>query len=115
METKYIDEINTIERIIDRSKDVNIFYMTEDTILNTEAVKKIANKIEQLEKENVSKQKAYDNCYCEFKHYKQFDSIPKSVIRDKIDFYKRYGKIEKLDEYVCRNICSVLQEILGEE
>ena len=38
----------------------------------------------QLEEENNSKQKAYDNCYCEYKHYKQFDSIPKLKVIEKI-------------------------------
>lgn len=39
----------------------------------------------QLEEENKSKQKAYDDCYCEYKHYKQFDSIPTSLIKEKIE------------------------------
>lgn len=29
-----------------------------------------------------SKQKAYDDCYCEYKHYKQFESIPKQKVKD---------------------------------
>ena len=41
--------------------------------------------IKQLEEENKSKQKAYDDCYCEYKHYKQFDSIPTSLIKEKIE------------------------------
>ena len=46
----------------------------------------------QLEEENKSKQKAYDDCYCEYKHYKQFDSIPKSKVKEKIE------EIEKLKD-----------------
>ena len=42
------------------------------------------NIIENLQKENESKQKAYDDCYCEYKKYKQFESIPKQVAIDKI-------------------------------
>ena len=42
----------------------------------------------QLEEENKSKQKAYDDCYCEYKHYKQFDSIPKSKVKEKIEELK---------------------------
>ena len=42
------------------------------------------NIIENLQKENESKQKAYDDCYCEYKKYKQFESIPKQVVIDKI-------------------------------
>lgn len=87
METKYIDEINTIEKIIDRSKDTNIIYLTEDTILNTKAVQKIANRLEQLERERDYYFKQYQY------HLKQNESltrefsnsIPKSVIREKID------------------------------
>ena len=39
-------------------------------------------RIKELEEENASKQKAYDDCYCEYKHYKQFDSIPKQKVKD---------------------------------
>ena len=44
----------------------------------------LREKVKQLEEENKSKQKAYDDCYCEYKHYKQFDSIPKSKVKEKI-------------------------------
>lgn len=40
-------------------------------------LKKKDKRIQELQKENKSKQKAYDDCYCEYKKYKQFDSIPK--------------------------------------
>ena len=40
----------------------------------------LITRYKQLEEENKSKQKAYDDCYCEYKHYKQFDSIPKSKV-----------------------------------
>lgn len=87
MEKIYIDEINTIDRLIDRSKDTNIIYLTEDTILNTKAVQKIANRLEQLERERDYYFKQYQY------HLKQNESltrefsnsIPKSVIREKID------------------------------
>ena len=35
----------------------------------------LREKVKELENENISKQKAYDDCYCEYKHYKQFESI----------------------------------------
>ena len=44
----------------------------------------LLTRYKQLEEENKSKQKAYDDCYCEYKHYKQFDSIPKSKVKEKI-------------------------------
>ena len=57
-----------------------------------EDIKKLINisenliaRYKQLEEENKSKQKAYDDCYCEYKHYKQFDSIPKSKVKEKIE------------------------------
>lgn len=55
------------------------------------AIKNILNELERLQKENESKQKAYDDCYCEYKHYKQFDSIPKQVIRDKLEEIENSG------------------------
>ena len=73
------------------------------------------NIIENLQKENESKQKAYDDCYCEYKKYKQFESIPKQVIIDKI---KEYDK--KMEEdaghpnwvITDRIVINVLQELL---
>lgn len=49
------------------------------------AIENLLTRYKQLEEENKSKQKAYDDCYCEYKHYKQFDSIPKSKVKDKIE------------------------------
>lgn len=43
------------------------------------------NIIENLQKENKSKQKVYDDCYCEYKKYKQFDSIPKQKVKEIFD------------------------------
>ena len=48
------------------------------------AMSNLLTRYKQLEEENKSKQKAYDDCYCEYKHYKQFDSIPKSKVEEKI-------------------------------
>ena len=52
------------------------------------ALENLITRYKQLEEENKSKQKAYDDCYCEYKHYKQFDSIPKSKVKDKIEELK---------------------------
>ena len=49
------------------------------------ALENLITRYKQLEEENKSKQKAYDDCYCEYKHYKQFDSIPKSKVKEKIE------------------------------
>ena len=52
------------------------------------ALENLLTRYKQLEEENKSKQKAYDDCYCEYKHYKQFDSIPTSLIKEKIEELK---------------------------
>lgn len=59
------------------------------------------NRIMKLEEENKSKQKAYDDCYCEYKHYKQFDSIPKSKLKDIID--RIDYDIKKTKEIISKN------------
>lgn len=43
------------------------------------------------------------------------DFVPKQVIRNKIEFYKRYGKVQNSDEYVMSVEIFVLEEILGDE
>lgn len=48
-------------------------------------------RIIELQEENESKEKAYNDCYCEFKHYKQYESIPKSKVKEKIEEYKKLG------------------------
>lgn len=35
-------------------------------------------------KENESLQKTYDDCYCKYKHYKQFESISIQKVKDEI-------------------------------
>ena len=43
------------------------------------------------------------------------DYISKDKIREKIEFYKRYGKIKDSDEYVMSVEIEVLEELLEEE
>ena len=53
-------------------------------------------RIKELEEENKSKQKAYDDCYCEYKHYKQFESIPVQKVKDILkELNQEYIKIDK--------------------
>lgn len=53
-------------------------------------------RIKELEEENASKQKAYDDCYCEYKHYKQFDSIPKQKVIDIAkQIQEEYNKVQE--------------------
>lgn len=56
------------------------------------ALENLITRYKQLEEENKSKQKAYDDCYCEYKHYKQFDSIPTSLIKEKIEELEKANK-----------------------
>ena len=84
------------------------------------AMSNLLTRYKQLEEENKSKQKAYDDCYCEYKHYKQFDSIPKSKVKEKIEELKEKEQ-ELSDEQgywggsdLLAKI-EVLQELLREE
>ena len=77
------------------------------------------NIIENLQKENKSKQKAYDDCYCEYKKYKQFDSIQKQKVKDKIEHYKELQNnyIKKYDEVndILQGMVNVLIELLEDK
>lgn len=100
--------INDIKRDIDTDKAIK-------------SIENVESRLKQLEEENKSKQKAYDDCYCEYKHYKQFDSIPTSLIKEKIEeLDKEKLKYDNdLRIYTLRNTFDfqkeVLQELLGEE
>lgn len=111
-----------IERLeyIDRTYSYNNYYSIWDLkcieiILSD--YKRVLKENEELEEENKSKQKAYDDCYCEYKHYKQFDSIPKSKVKEKIEELKQkaisYGTfIDKDESFNIQSKISVLQELL---
>ena len=72
---------NAIQNILAelKKKDKRIQELEEENeeLLEVKISCSAVNIIENLQKENKSKQKAYDDCYCEYKKYKQFDSIPK--------------------------------------
>ena len=77
----------------------------------------LLTRYKQLEEENKSKQKAYDDCYCEYKHYKQFDSIPTSLIKEKIEELKEAYEDSKDENgesqyYYPDYTISVLEELL---
>ena len=78
------------------------------------------NIIENLQKENKSKQKAYDDCYCEYKKYKQFDSIPVQKVKDKIEELKEhYNTDNNIRIYTLKGSyelqVAVLQELLEDK
>ena len=75
-----------------------------DYLVTGKETKVALNLIEKLQKENKelkneskSKQKAYDDCYCEYKHYKQYDSIPKDKIKELIKKLEKAEKDIKID------------------
>ena len=80
------------------------------------AIENLITRYKQLEEENKSKQKAYDDCYCEYKHYKQFDSIPKSKVKEKIEeLNKEELKYDNdLRIYTLRNTFEFQKEVLQE-
>lgn len=100
---KYYKNIDNIEEVpIDilraMYKDILSDY-TRQKQINEEHRKlngKLREKVKELENENISKQKAYDDCYCEYKHYKQFESISIQKIIEKIEELKKL--IEKIKE-----------------
>ena len=73
------------------------------------------NYIEKLEKESDSKEKAYNDCYCEFKHYKQYESIPKSKVKEKIEELNKNELLCKMNFENIKFTIEVLQELLGDE
>ena len=48
-------------------------------------------------KENESLQKTYDDCYCKYKHYKQFESISVHKVKDVIEKEIKYHEKNILD------------------
>ena len=50
-----------------------------------QAIEHILSDYKRVLKENESLQKTYDDCYCKYKHYKQFESISVQKVKDKIE------------------------------
>ena len=107
------DDIENIKELVQGSKDYgeyenNKYFEAMENILSDYTRQKQINeeqqkingelreKVKELENENISKQKAYDDCYCEYKHYKQFESISIQKIIEKIEELKKL--IEKIKE-----------------
>ena len=49
------------------------------------------------------------------KEYVDKNYVSKDLIREKIEFYKRYGKIKNSDEYVMSVEIFVLEELLEDK
>ena len=67
------------------------------------AIDSIVESYKEVLKENESLQKTYDDCYCEYKHYMQFESISKSKIEDMIAEIEADKLNYSEDEYYLEN------------
>ena len=61
-----------------------------------DSLRYILSDYKRVLKENESLQKTYDDCYCKYKHYKQFESISVQKVKDKIEELKK--KVEELTD-----------------
>lgn len=61
-----------------------------------QAIDHILSDYKRVLKENESLQKTYDDCYCKYKHYKQFESISVQKVKDKIEELKK--KVEEMTD-----------------
>ena len=62
-----------------------------------QAIEHILRDYKRILKENESLQKTYDDCYCKYKHYKQFESISVQKVKDKIKKEIKYHEKNILD------------------
>lgn len=87
-----------------------------------EDIKKLINisenliaRYKQLE-ENESLQKTYDDCYCKYKHYKQFESISVQKVKDKMEELNKEIKSCDVTEAIFKiKQQQILQELLESE
>ena len=124
------DDVKIVKRYLENSSykesDSDFFKNGGWEMVDLEIPKSMANilsereqdkaRIKELEEKNVSKQKAYD----EYKHYKQFDSIPKQKVKDKIKEIKEDKKSKYyymfLESRDMEKTINILEELLeGEE
>lgn len=118
------------EELIDRAKDINIIYCTDDTVLNTTAVQKLAKYIERLQKENKELKDKYIHEKVAKEEVEELleDCIPKSKVKEMIEElkekrkdYEEKSKGLQISDYfhrkfieLCHKI-NILEELLGEE
>lgn len=101
-----------------KDKQIQELEKENEELLEVKISCSAVNIIENLQKENESKQKVYDDCYCEYKKYKQFESIPKQAVIDKIKELKLSGGSDGKDnvENLVRELTiDILQELLEGE
>lgn len=77
------EDIALIEKsLCDKDTIIQYHYWVGTDFLN--AVERIVADYKRVLKENESLQKTYDDCYCKYKHYKQFESISIQKVKDEI-------------------------------
>ena len=78
------------------------------------AISNLLSDYKRVLKENESLQKTYDDCYCKYKHYKQFESISVQKVKDKIEklekIQKEFPNNERLEVKII-----AYKELLGKE
>ena len=79
-----------------------------------QAIERVLLDYKRVLKENESLQKTYDDCYCKYKHYKQFESISVQKVKDKIEklekIQKEFPNNERLEVKII-----AYKELLGKE
>ena len=115
-----MEDLKLVEELINKAKKYNLFEGNK----YFEAIEHILLDYKRVLKENKSLQKTYDDCYCKYKHYKQFESISVQKVKDKIEELKNkeyneyltnyYGtkKPQRMKEFQYK--IEVLQELLEE-
>ena len=103
------EAIDTLKRVIDEDTGVISDDIQDDEIeIILNLIDKQQQEIEELRKIN--------NKYNDMKYFAMVADryISKDKIKEKIEFYKRYGKIKNSDEYVMSVEIEVLEELLGD-
>ena len=103
-------------------------YFNKEIVELARILEHILSDYKRVLKENESLQKTYDDCYCKYKHYKQFESISIQKVKDKIEelnrkidnggkTYGRYGGCVINSENIMKlqNQIEALQELLEKE
>ena len=79
------EDITRIKQRIEDVKEYIEYGLPYSEYLDLEnSFDNILSDYKRVLKENESLQKTYDDCYCKYKHYKQFESISIQKVKDKI-------------------------------
>lgn len=79
------EDITRIKQRIEDVKEYIEYGLPYSEYLDLEnSFDNILSDYKRVLKENESLQKTYDDCYCKYKHYKQFESISIQKVKDEI-------------------------------